>query len=194
MTGEKHCGKSAVLRSIAHIASSVNPRSELCVLDSGRGGLAALQDTAAIYARDNDAAALSSAIDSIVTKLSARLEALNTVYETSLYIFIDDLMEFIVNISNEDRASLLDNLTGGIGAYVIAAGCYDDIYKLKTGDIFTAAIVAQQNGLGIGETLTPSTLSFFAAQPDQSQKYTALGAGIGMLYEGSRCRRIKLAE
>lgn len=194
VTGEKHCGKSAVLRSIAHIASSVNPRSELCVLDSGRGGLAALQDTAAIYARDNDAAALSSAIDSIVTKLSARLEALNTVYETSLYIFIDDLMEFIVNISNEDRASLLDNLTGGIGAYVIAAGCYDDIYKLKTGDIFTAAIVAQQNGLGIGETLTPSTLSFFAAQPDQSQKYTALGAGIGMLYEGSRCRRIKLAE
>ena len=206
ITGPSHCGKSFVLHNIMHYLSVSTDNTQIVVLDSKSGKLAAAEKDVLWYAADNDDGKLTEIMSYLVNQLNMRKKqqiaakkeqasldekeyALN--FE-QIAIFVDDLKEFVDEVSDANRNTMerICRMAENLGVIVICAGRMSDIAHYNEIESLTRVIVANQNALVL--TGSPSQYPFLRSNLKYSEKELDAGEGNGYLFTNGTCRKIKL--
>lgn len=207
VSGSMKTGKSKYIAGIADSIMKTYPESLLYVIDSTRGSLSSLRDGARIYGKCNDGETMTAMMNEIVEHLNvrkrgqnaARLEAGDSFSEEEyiaafepIIILVDDLKEYIDEISNDNKNSLerICKLAQGLGVLVFVAGRTADIERLNGMESLTRALVANQLGVGIGSG--PAVHSFMRNDLSYKDKEVEPGEGNASFFNDGHCEKIKL--
>lgn len=202
IAGQMYAGKSNLLFKIMGMLKDTNPEAEVYVFDSRNGGLRQVANSVDAYSVASDAEAVSrieAILEQEFTKRQRGLENASDVnaYVLSLkpmYIFIDDLKDFVDAVTNEqkDRMERICRFTKNLGVMIFVAGRVTDIAKYNLVEGLTKSIVSCQKSVMLGGN--PGMYSFYKMEMSFTELNNDLGKGNALVYNGVSTVKIKLME
>ena len=206
ITGPSHSGKSAELLKLMHYLSTSTQDTQMIVLDGKSGRLAAAEKDALMYAADNDDEGITSIMTYLVAQLNTRKKQQNAAKKddlrldekafalnyTQIAIFVDDLKEFVDEVSDANRNTMerICRMAENLGVIVICAGRMNDIAHYNEIESLTRVIVSNQNALVLSGS--PAQYPFLRSNLKYSEKEIEAGDGNGYVFADGSCRKIKL--
>ena len=207
ITGDSACGKSAYLARLTEMQMDRFAGSKVYVFDSARKSLRSLKKRALRYARSYDDKAVTAMLAEIVDTLNRRKREQNAAGLTldmsvtvsrfdykETVIVIDDLKDFVDNVSDSNRDSMerICRLAHRLGVMVFAAGRISDLSVYNEIESLTRAIIGNGNGISLSNT--PAACSFFPNNMKYSEKSVALEDGDAYVFTNGKCFKVKLFE
>lgn len=200
IVGTKGSGKSQLLCRISSMITTGFEDTELVVFDSNQCALEELKTTASRYALGKQEDEVNTIVDELIKKCTERKKLRENAIQNSqddplkelplICIVVDDLVEFVTDISDEARDNLarICRLAKGYGLVLISAMRMDEVVKVIY-DPLVKTIVDYQNGLTTSGT--PKQHSYFVNNLSYNEKDKELEAGCGYLYSQGTVRAIK---
>lgn len=201
ITGSIGSGKSAFLCRVIE-TMKIRDDNIFYLFDSSARGLSVYSDNCKGYVVSNCNQDVSNVISEIVSMLNKRQSDLNTIDESEvasysdeleqICIFIDDINEFVESVENEQRDMMnnIARLAKSLGVVLFAAGRISDVVKLADLEPLTNTIIKYQNGIAIGGS--PAMYSFFNNNMGYSEKNTDCESGNGWLFYNGNCSKVML--
>lgn len=200
IVGTHNSGKSKFLKSITSLIKDHFGDTKMYLFDSDRLAFKELADQVAGYATGKDEASVAATIGEIIANLTERKKLKDeAVKEGSddpiaalpmLCIVVDDLSEFVNDISNESRDAMtrICRLSKGYGLIFLCAIRTDDVVKVSF-DPLVKVVLDCQNGLSMNGT--PKQHTFFNTNLAYNEKDKELEPGCGYKYSQGNCKVIK---
>ncbi len=207
VSGTIGSGKSRYLCGLADSIHEKRPEDKVYVFDGQKGSLKSMASQVTAYGMASDEAQVTQMLEEIVEMLNVRKRAQNQArsmagdtfseqefiagYE-QICIFIDDLKEFVDAVDNNNKNSMerICRLAQGLGVLVFVAGRVSDIERYNEIESLTRAIVANQNGVGLGGSASIHT--FLRNDLNYKEKEQEAGEGNGYFFDDGHCCKIKL--
>lgn len=221
VSGSSGSGKSAFLGQQIELVKNRFPSSRIYILDSERRSLDRYAGIAEAYAPASDHQAMEALAGAMVKELDPRLTlSLKRKAEGSfdpqtfadgmdlIFLVIDDMYNLFrlhslyqesldPPPSGDDKFwKILQNVTSkakNLGVLVLAAGRYSELMQIASVEPVTINLLSGQKGIALSDSASLYT-TFFACDLPYSEKEKPFGPGNGMLFDGGKCRKIKLAE
>lgn len=202
VAGQMYAGKSNLLFKIMGMLKDTNPESEVYIFDSRNGGLKNVANSVDSYCVDSDTEAVERIQTALVQEFTKRQRGLENASDVNayvlslkpIYIFIDDLKDFVDAVSNEQKDCMerICRFTKNLGVMIFAAGRATDIAKYNLVEGLTKYIVSCKKGVMIGGN--PGMYSFYKMQMSFVELNNEIGKGNALVYNGDNSIKIKLME
>ena len=177
------------------------------MFDGQKGSLKSLASMVTTYGMAGQQEQVTRMLEEIVEMLNVRKRAQNQARSMAgdtfleqefigaydqICIFIDDLKEFVDAVDNNNKNSMerICRLAQGLGVLVFVAGRVSDIERYNEIESLTRAIVANQNGVGLGGSASIHT--FLRNDLNYKEKELEAGEGNGYFFDDGHCCKIKL--
>ena len=211
VSGTMNSGKSRFLAGTAAQIREKYPRSLFYVFDGGKNSLKSLASMPhtryiSTSAPEEEMIAVLQEIAAAMTErkqaqAQARTEQGDSFSEAEfageldlICIFIDDIKSFVDDVTDRCLKAMerFCRLAQGLGLMVFAAGRVSDLERYNEIEALTRAIVANQKGIGLGGSA--AIHSFLRNDLSYKEKEQEAGEGNGFLFDGGRCRKVKLPK
>ena len=202
VAGQMYAGKSNLLFKIMGMLKDTNPESEVYVFDSRNGGLKNVAGSVETYCVDSDVEAVDRMQTALVQEFTKRQRGLENASDINtyvlslkpIYIFIDDLKDFVDAVSNQQKDCMerICRFTKNLGVMIFVAGRAVDIAKYNLVEGLTKFIVSCKKGVMLGGN--PGMYSFYKMEISFAELNKEIGNGNAIVYNGESRIKIKLME
>lgn len=202
VAGQMYAGKSNLLFKIMAMLKDINPESEVYVFDSRNGGLANIANSIDAYCVSSDVTEVDRMQGVLVQEFTKRQRGLENASDINeyvmslkpIYIFIDDLKDFVDAVSNvqKDCMERICRFTQNLGVMIFAAGRATDIAKYNLVEGLTKSIVSCKKGVMLSGN--PGMYSFYKMEMSFTELNNEIGNGNALVYNGNSSVKIKLME
>ena len=206
VSGSIGCGKSRWMNLTAQMIHEKRPEDKIYIFDSLKAAMSAGEAFARGYCISGQDARTEQMLGEIVDMLNVRKRAQNQAravagdsfdeeefiqsYE-QICIFIDDLKEFVDQVSNDNKNAMerICRLAQGLGVLVFAGGRAADLVKYNEIESLTRVLISHQKGLILGGSA--ALCSFFNNDLHYDEKGRELKDGEAYLCDRGHFIKIK---
>lgn len=202
VAGQMNAGKSNLLFKIMGMLKDKNPESEIYVFDSRNEGLKNVANSVDAYCVVSDTETVDQMLTALEQKFPKRQRGLENAADVKeyvlslkpIYIFIDDLKDFVDAVSNtqKDRMERICRFTKNLGVMIFAAGRVTDIAKYNLVEGLTKAIVSCEKCVMLSGN--PGMYTFYKMKMSFAELNNEIGKGNALVYNGDSSVKIKLME
>ncbi len=200
VAGNPNSGKSSFLLTLSKMIRTRYSDTLFYVFDSDNTSLKELKEGSVCYAGSKDDPGVTDGVQKLIAILTERKQkkdeaassgAPDPVSEMPMIcIVIDDLVEFVTDISdaNRDAMARICRLSKGYGLILLSAARINDVVKAGF-DPLVKTVVDCQNALAVSGT--PKQHIYLANDLAYNEKDKELEEGSGYLYYQGSCKTVK---
>ena len=198
--GNPNAGKSQLLLNIAKMIGTRFSETQFYVFDSDNTSLKDMKADAVAYAGGKDDPAVTDAVSKLIATLTERKQLKDEAAKQDakdptddlpmICILVDDLVEFVTDISdaNRDAMARICRLSKGYGLIFLCAARVSDVIKAGF-DPLVKTVIDCQNGLAVDGT--PKQHIFYNNDLAYNERDKELESGSGYLYYQGSCKAVK---